>query len=553
MSDAWMFPNVPALGGGAWFNPGTSGLQNAQNQYAQNQNYFGNQAATMHAAQVPQNQLYGGGGFGAQPAAYAALGAAYGRGTGGFNAVNGVTQPVGTPGRPSSIGGGEAPPANVDVDSSPFDTGNAGAVPYLSGGGMPFGGGGFGRPPTVFDRGATGIDISGGGAPFGGGGFSPGGQPPMAFNLPSSSPAGGRSFIEPDIASSPGQIAIPNLQRLLGYNPAQSASFAPGGGDNFQSRFGMGFRNAGTPNQYTTSPYTDASGTTHQPNIPPGYQSLFSADNPRGALPGGGFRGIGPGIMNEDWDPDDSADTLRPGDRTAPGGFYGSAFDPAQFQPRGGAGGMGSVAAFNTYGLPGGGGMGAFGGRGGGLTTGMGTIGGPAGGIGSDMLRGGQNQPYAQPWHSLIPGGTPNTPEIIKQINYTAGRGRYDPEAFANVINTESRWNPRTHNDKYYGATQMGADTFKEAGGRLGGMSFGQYQDAPLEQQIPAYGDWLQHYAQPNNAAGLATSGIRGPASVDAIRDHARHAIQPERGPAGYCELAGGARGRQHEYINLAE
>ena len=60
----------------------------------------------------------------------------------------------------------------------------------------------------------------------------------------------------------------------------------------------------------------------------------------------------------------------------------------------------------------------------------------------------------------------------------------------------------------YFGATQMGADTFKEAGGRLGGMNFGQYQKAPLEQQIPAYGDWLSHYARPGNAAGLASSGI---------------------------------------------
>ena len=74
--------------------------------------------------------------------------------------------------------------------------------------------------------------------------------------------------------------------------------------------------------------------------------------------------------------------------------------------------------------------MGSFGGRGGGLTTGIGTIGdassGSVGGIGSDMLRGGQDEPYAKPWHNLIPGNTGlNTPEIIKQVNYTAGRGRY--------------------------------------------------------------------------------------------------------------------------------
>ena len=130
------------------------------------------------------------------------------------------------------------------------------------------------------------------------------------------------------------------------------------------------------------------------------------------------------------------------------------------------------------------------------------------GGIGSDMLRGNQNQLYAQPWHSLIPSGTPNTSEIIKQINYTAGRGRYDPAALAGVINTESRWNPATNLGSYFGATQMGQKSFNEAGGQLGGMNFNQYRGAPLERQIPAYGDWLSHYAKaPNSAAAMATSG----------------------------------------------
>jgi hypothetical protein len=54
----------------------------------------------------------------------------------------------------------------------------------------------------------------------------------------------------------------------------------------------------------------------------------------------------------------------------------------------------------------------------------------------------------------------------------------------------------------------MGRDSFSEAGGQLGGLNFGQYKNAPLEQQIPAYGDWLQHYARPGNAAGLASSGL---------------------------------------------
>ena len=134
-----------------------------------------------------------------------------------------------------------------------------------------------------------------------------------------------------------------------------------------------------------------------------------------------------------------------------------------------------------------------------------------SGGIGSDMLRGGQNRDYAQPWHSLIPTNRGlNTPEIIKQIEYTAGRGRYDPAALAGVIDTESKWNPRTNTGSYFGATQMGADTFKDFGS-LGGMNFGQYKQAPLERQIPAYGDWLANYAKaPNSAGRLATSDIRG-------------------------------------------
>jgi hypothetical protein len=274
---------------------------------------------------------------------------------------------VGTPGRPSQIGGGESP-TPVSVDSSPFDTGNAGAVPHLFGGGLPFGGGGFGRPPSVFDTGAQGIsNLFGGGMPFGGGGFNPGQQPaasgPMDFNKlwssrgapglitnnyfnditaqpakpPSfgSGPAGGRSFIEPDAASNPGALGTPSSQRLLGYDPAQSAAFAPGSGDSFQSRFGMGFRNAGTPNQYTTEPYTDVGGTTHQPNIPPGFQSLFSADNPGGALPGSGFRGGGfhsgsnPPIMNAGGD--ESSDTLTASDRAAAQPFPSGGASPFPF------------------------------------------------------------------------------------------------------------------------------------------------------------------------------------------------------------------------------
>jgi hypothetical protein len=92
----------------------------------------------------------------------------------------------------------------------------------------------------------------------------------------------------------------------------------------------MGFRNAGTPNQYTTEPYTDVGGTTHQPNIPPGYQSLFSADNPGGALPAGGFRSGGnPPIMNQGGD--ESSDTLTASDRAAAQPFPSGGASPFPF------------------------------------------------------------------------------------------------------------------------------------------------------------------------------------------------------------------------------
>ena len=133
------------------------------------------------------------------------------------------------------------------------------------------------------------------------------------------------------------------------------------------------------------------------------------------------------------------------------------------------------------------------------------------GGIGSDMRHGNQNELYAKPWHSMIPTNRGlNIPEIIKQVNYTAGRGRYDPAALAGVIDTESKWDPTRAFGSYRGATQMGANAFKDFG-KMGGMNFSQYQRAPLEKQIPAYGDWLANYARGagNTGARLATSDIR--------------------------------------------
>ena len=135
------------------------------------------------------------------------------------------------------------------------------------------------------------------------------------------------------------------------------------------------------------------------------------------------------------------------------------------------------------------------------------------GGIGSDMLRAGQNQLYAQPWHSLIPGNRGlNIPEIIKQTNYAAGANRQSPAALANLLTMEGRWNPRTVSPSggHFGATQIQPSSFREAGGRLGGMTLNEFKRAPLERQIAAYPDYLAFYGrQPSSGAALARSDIR--------------------------------------------
>jgi hypothetical protein len=96
----------------------------------------------------------------------------------------------------------------------------------------------------------------------------------------------------------------------MGYNPGMQNWFAPGGGGgSFQDRFGMGFPGAGTPSQYTASPYTDVQGQTYPPNVPQGFQTQFNAFNPGGALNPGQL----PSMM------DAGTGTIIPG---SPGGAY---------------------------------------------------------------------------------------------------------------------------------------------------------------------------------------------------------------------------------------
>lgn len=299
MSDMWMAPNIPGLGGTSGFisNGGNAGLTNAQAQYAQNQNYFGNQAQTLAAAQPSQQMLYGPLGFGGATAQAAGTGAAYGRATGGF-------------------GGNKM--------SSVFDNGTA-AVPYLSGGGMPFGGGGFsGRggiaappsmaaqqpyqnyggegtmgsfsPSTNYSGGRNSIAQSmmqGGGASFA---DRFGGAPPINSQLQPPSYQGAldavNQFHGVGTNANLDRSGLPQGHAPPAANEGGESSFAdrfgdaPAGGSQFAERFAAGnYFQPGTPSQYYTG---DRYPQAQQP--PAGYQTLFSADNPGGALPVGGFR-----------------------------------------------------------------------------------------------------------------------------------------------------------------------------------------------------------------------------------------------------------------------
>ena len=480
---------------------------------------------------------------------------------------------------------------------SPFSTG---APPINTGGGYaPFGGGGFAPPQQTFNNrfagGGGGFDafnpgIYGGAAQPNLGGR---GQPKAAAQAP---PLTGAPWdmSDPDTPSFGGSSVHqrgmgiqPPFQNYGGFGGMGSFSPSPnyGGGRGGTTTADAGaqpgpsaaslgadaFRRASSPFNIGSSavPYPEAGGQAFPGagigSWQPTNQRDMLANIMSGSMGNEGAQNIGRGfggqqsayggapIMAMGGDEGDSfADRwggmqapatpgFGQGASAVPGlagrGYFGAV-------PGGGVGADNSNAFFGG-GYPGASGLGQVtpGGRGhfdnafGGSPSASSPSG--SGGIGSDMLRGGQDEPYAKDWHSLIPGNKGlNTPEIIKQINYTAGRGRYDPGALANVIDTESKWNPLNKTGQYRGATQMGPKSFSEAGGSLGGMNWGQYQKAPLEGQIPAYGDWLQHYARPGNAAGLASSGIGSlPVPMQsAILQGTQFGPNSTRWPAGLAE-----------------
>lgn len=115
------------------------------------------------------------------------------------------------------------------------------------------------------------------------------------------------------------------------------------------------------------------------------------------------------------------------------------------------------------------------------------------------------------PWLNSIPSQHYD-PTTINSVYRTAGNLGVDPAALAGVIGVESGWDPANATGSYRGMTQMGPQSFKEAGGQLGGQTWDQYRTGSGASQIDAYAPWLQHYAQgnPDNAASLVTGGIGG-------------------------------------------
>ena len=513
--------------------------------YVANQNYvrdFGQQAIN--------NTFASGGGFGAQTAHYAGLGAAYGRATGGFNAQPGD---YGTKTNPFGPGGNLAPrgvPAgnvwrgpdlpNLSPARNPFinypshpDMSSAARSPFS---GMFFGGNqaslahllrgaaspqapdlrlGFGKSDRLplFQGGG------GGTVPFRGAGRDFGdtfGQMPRSLEQQLQDTLGiidrARGLQSPPYLSGRGITDFGGMSRSPVYS---------GGGIGSDIHFG-GQNIGGFP----------AGRVTRGPNLAPAGRGdpYFFASNPAGFNPTtAGMGGIGSdrryggqNMFTRSPQFDTAIDAVTPDARGRFGGFGSSPFQMPSYIDRrsslGGpirAGGGDRFGDFNPFSLD------------------PNAMRAPAtsftrsptpfniqsatrsgvGGIGSDMRYGNQNELYAQPWHGLIPGNRGlNTPEIIKQVNYAAGANRQSPAALANLINTESVWNSlrRSPSGGHFGATQIQPSSFREAGGTLGGMTLQQFKRAPLEQQISAYPDYLAFYGrQPNTGAALARSDIR--------------------------------------------
>jgi hypothetical protein len=83
------------------------------------------------------------------------------------------------------------------------------------------------------------------------------------------------------------------------------------------------------------------------------------------------------------------------------------------------------------------------------------------------------------------------TKDALNEVARTHG---VDPAAVAAMVNLESRWSTTASTGSYHGLTQIGPQTFAEAGGKLGGMTYSEFLRAGPAQQIRAYGDYLNYY-----------------------------------------------------------
>lgn len=93
---------------------------------------------------------------------------------------------------------------------------------------------------------------------------------------------------------------------------------------------------------------------------------------------------------------------------------------------------------------------------------------------------------------STIPKTT--SKETLDALNKVAAENNLKPSAISMMINLESEWGTKSKTGSYYGLTQIGGETFSEAGGRLGGVTYDEFKVASPGKQIEVYGDWLAHY-----------------------------------------------------------
>jgi len=134
-----------------------------------------------------------------------------------------------------------------------------------------------------------------------------------------------------------------------------------------------------------------------------------------------------------------------------------------------------------------------------------------------------KNTTYRDPWIAAIPEKF-RTNETVDAMKDLAQQYGWAPAALANVIametknsriagqkgiNPDSLWNTLTETGQYHGLTQMGRGTFKDAGGRLNGLTYEEYKKASPAQQIKTYGAWIDQGAKiPGSAADLVKGGI---------------------------------------------